>query len=104
AEDGIRDFHVTGVQTCALPIWGGALVATVLAAACGYAIAKYPFRGRETLFNVILGGVLVPATVIALPLYFLMNSVGLVGSYWSSSDERRGGRECGTRADGHAEG
>src|SRR5690606_39770144 len=29
AEDGIRDFHVTGVQTCALPIcpsMGGALV------------------------------------------------------------------------------
>src|SRR6266700_5050299 len=26
AEDGIRDFHVTGVQTCALPIsWSGAL-------------------------------------------------------------------------------
>src|SRR5690606_40678860 len=26
AEDGIRDFHVTGVQTCALPIftWAGA--------------------------------------------------------------------------------
>src|SRR5690606_41203460 len=24
AEDGIRDFHVTGVQTCALPISGGA--------------------------------------------------------------------------------
>src|SRR5690606_41090676 len=23
AEDGIRDFHVTGVQTCALPIWLG---------------------------------------------------------------------------------
>src|SRR5690606_40379544 len=23
AEDGIRDFHVTGVQTCALPIYAG---------------------------------------------------------------------------------
>src|SRR5256885_2576456 len=23
AEDGIRDYKVTGVQTCALPIWGG---------------------------------------------------------------------------------
>src|SRR5690606_40225474 len=23
AEDGIRDFHVTGVQTCALPIYNG---------------------------------------------------------------------------------
>src|SRR5215475_15493766 len=26
AEDGIRDFHVTGVQTCALPIFGGEAV------------------------------------------------------------------------------
>src|SRR5690606_39474378 len=25
AEDGIRDFHVTGVQTCALPIFAGAI-------------------------------------------------------------------------------
>src|SRR5690606_39605499 len=27
AEDGIRDFHVTGVQTCALPICQGSLTA-----------------------------------------------------------------------------
>src|SRR5690606_40293750 len=25
AEDGIRDFHVTGVQTCALPIYQGGI-------------------------------------------------------------------------------
>src|SRR5690606_40078215 len=30
AEDGIRDFHVTGVQTCALPISGGAHVGSIL--------------------------------------------------------------------------
>src|SRR5690606_40723737 len=35
AEDGIRDFHVTGVQTCALPIsfppiWNSAAVKTFL--------------------------------------------------------------------------
>lgn len=61
----------------------GALVAMVLSAAAGYAIAKYRFRGKEALFSVILGGVLVPATVIALPLYFLLNTVGLTGSYWA---------------------
>ncbi|WRH26559.1 ABC transporter permease subunit [Arthrobacter sp. JZ12] len=61
----------------------GALVATVLSAACGYAIAKYVFRGRELLFSIILGGVLIPATVIALPLYFLLNAVDLTGTYWS---------------------
>ena len=61
----------------------GALVAMILSAAAGYAIAKYRFRGKEALFSVILGGVLVPATVIALPLYFLLNTVGLTGSYWA---------------------
>jgi multiple sugar transport system permease protein len=61
----------------------GALVAMVMSAGAGYAMAKYNFRGRETLFSFVLGGVLVPATVIALPLYFLLNAVGLTGTYWS---------------------
>src|SRR5690606_40197652 len=30
--DGIRDFHVTGVQTCALPIWGADALPSVGAA------------------------------------------------------------------------
>src|SRR5690606_40378094 len=30
AEDGIRDFHVTGVQTCALPISDGLLLLATL--------------------------------------------------------------------------
>src|SRR5690606_39284308 len=30
AEDGIRDFHVTGVQTCALPIFGEPEVGVVV--------------------------------------------------------------------------
>jgi len=61
----------------------GAFVAMVISAACGYAIAKFPFKGRELLFSVILGGVLVPATVIALPLSFLLNTFGLTGTYWA---------------------
>src|SRR5207302_5145214 len=32
AEDGIRDFHVTGVQTCALPIFPGQVPRTVTSA------------------------------------------------------------------------
>jgi multiple sugar transport system permease protein len=61
----------------------GAFAATLTSAACGYALAKFVFKGRELLFSVILGGVLVPATVIALPLYFLLNAIGLTGTYWS---------------------
>src|SRR5690606_41119862 len=35
AEDGIRDFHVTGVQTCALPIWRPGATGPRLAGALG---------------------------------------------------------------------
>jgi len=61
----------------------GALFATLMATGAGYAMAKYEFKGREALFSIVLGGVLVPATVIALPLYFLLNGVSLTGTYWS---------------------
>ena len=40
----------------------GALLATYLAAAGGYALAKYKFKGSNVIFGIILGGVLVPGT------------------------------------------
>ncbi|MDT3400528.1 carbohydrate ABC transporter permease [Streptomyces sp. B1866] len=61
----------------------GALAATLLSGAAGYALAKFSFPGREGIFNVILAGVLIPGTALALPLYFLFSEMGLTGSYWS---------------------
>lgn len=62
---------------------GAALLGTLLAAMCGYAIAKYRFPGRETLFNVVLGGVLVPASALALPLFLLFSKVEATNTFWS---------------------
>lgn len=61
---------------------GGAL-ATLLACAAGYALAVYRFRGRETVFRVVLAGVLLPSTALALPLYLLFSEVGLNNTYWA---------------------
>jgi multiple sugar transport system permease protein len=61
----------------------GASLATLLATMAGYALAKYTFRGRELVFNVILGGVLVPATALALPLFLLFSQVGATNTFWS---------------------
>src|SRR5256885_5139122 len=44
AEDGIRDYKVTGVQTCALPICAGA---PARAAQVRRALAVRPARGRH---------------------------------------------------------
>src|SRR5207249_11444408 len=41
AEDGIRDRNVTGVQTCALPIWFEIVPATIM-----YEIGSYSLPGR----------------------------------------------------------
>ena len=61
----------------------GAVVATVLSIMAGYCLAKFPFRGREAWFNLILAGVMIPGTALALPLFLLMSQVGLVNTYWS---------------------
>jgi multiple sugar transport system permease protein len=62
---------------------GGALASTAVSALTGFALAKYRFRGRSTLYNVLLSGVLVPPVVLAVPQYLLMAKAGLTGSYWS---------------------
>jgi multiple sugar transport system permease protein len=61
----------------------GAVLATLFAAAAGYVLAKYEFRGRRALFNLVLAGVLVPGTALALPMYQLFASANLVNTYWA---------------------
>jgi multiple sugar transport system permease protein len=67
----------------ALYAGAGALLATLFAAMAGYALAKYRFPGRELLFNIVLGGVLVPATALALPLFLLFSQVSLTNTFWA---------------------
>src|SRR3712207_9294831 len=50
AEDGIRDIGVTGVQTCALPIWAGGDAALLPRPAAG------PGRPRHTGGGGLSGG------------------------------------------------
>jgi multiple sugar transport system permease protein len=61
----------------------GSVLATAISAAAGFALAKYEFRGREAIFSVVLAGVMVPGTALALPLYLMMSKAGLANSYWS---------------------
>ncbi|MEO3755593.1 carbohydrate ABC transporter permease [Streptomyces sp. B6B3] len=61
----------------------GALGSTVVSAFAGYALAKFRFAGRDAVFAGILGGVLVPGTVLALPLFLLMSRLNLTDTYWA---------------------
>ncbi|MFE4059551.1 carbohydrate ABC transporter permease [Streptomyces sp. NPDC059096] len=61
----------------------GALLSTAVSALSGYALAVYRFRGRETLFNVLLAGVLMPPVILAVPQYLLMAKADMADSYLS---------------------
>lgn len=47
----------------------------------GYAFAKLAFAGRERLFQLLLGALVIPAQVTMLPLFLLLKYIGLVNSY-----------------------
>lgn len=60
-----------------------ALVATALAAMCGYGLAKYQFRGRELIFAGIIGAVMIPTTALVIPLFLMFSDWGLTNTAWA---------------------
>jgi multiple sugar transport system permease protein len=58
---------------------GAALIATL----GGYALAKFDFTGRRLLFALVLGGISIPGTALAVPTYLLFSEVGIVNTPWA---------------------
>src|SRR5690606_40821031 len=85
AEDGIRAFHVTGVQTCALPIFTRApfwsWVASHIWRTC------WPSRKEKATRQASSGCRVVTVRVAWKPS----------GHWWTRSEERRVGKEGGCR-------
>ncbi len=61
-----------------------AAAATVLSlsfnVAAGYAFAKLRFAGRERLFRTLLGALVIPAQVTMMPLFLMLERMGLVNT------------------------
>jgi multiple sugar transport system permease protein len=62
---------------------GGAITGAFLSVCAGYAFEKFSFPGKERIFGVVLLGVLIPTSALALPLYLLASSTGLVNTFWA---------------------
>jgi multiple sugar transport system permease protein len=81
-----RDLFVT--QGMGRYLWNSfalASLATALALAftvpAGYAFAKLAFKGRDRVFQILVGALVVPAQIGTLPLFLMLKSVGLVNTY-----------------------
>ncbi|QNE18407.1 carbohydrate ABC transporter permease [Kribbella qitaiheensis] len=61
----------------------GTLVVLAASSLSAYAFARLRFWGRDQLFVVFLGTLMVPQEVLIVPMYWLMQSLGWVDSYWA---------------------
>lgn len=63
--------------------FAGGIGATILAVLAGYGFAKYDFRGRNGVFTVILGSVMVPLTALVIPTFMLLSQYGIINTPWA---------------------
>ncbi|HEY8540565.1 MAG TPA: carbohydrate ABC transporter permease [Steroidobacteraceae bacterium] len=56
-------------------------IALVLNTMAGYAFAKLRFKGRERIFQILLGALVIPAQVTMIPLFAIVKAMGLVSTY-----------------------
>ena len=76
---------MTGVQTCALPIYSVVQTCVITAlqlltsAMAGFALAKYRFPGRDFLFRAVLGAQMFPFFLFLIPVFFILRYFPLFG-------------------------
>ncbi|GAB3600456.1 carbohydrate ABC transporter permease [Microbacterium tumbae] len=56
------------------------LLSTVVALPAAYALARWRFRGRSVLESLFISGLLIPFMLAILPMFYLMDALGLVDS------------------------
>jgi len=58
-----------------------AVIATLVATSAAYVLARYRFRGRALILWILLFSQLIPIITRVIPIYFLLQSLGLIGTY-----------------------
>jgi ABC-type glycerol-3-phosphate transport system permease component len=58
------------------------VLSALAATLSGYALAKLRFPGRDFLFSIIIGIMLLPTTTMLVPQFVVMKELGLVNNYW----------------------
>ena len=58
------------------------LITLLINSMAAFALSKYQFRGRSAIFIIIIATLMVPISVILVPVYLVITEVGWVNSLW----------------------
>jgi len=73
--------HLTNSAIVAV---GSTLVSVLVNGMAGYAFAKLRFTGRDRVFQALLAALVIPAQVGMLPLFLMLQKMGLVNTLWAA--------------------
>jgi multiple sugar transport system permease protein len=73
-QHGIYGHWLVNTIVYAVIIAAGSAAVSALA---GYGMARFDFPGKRTFFAVVLGSVMIPGSVLAVPIFLLASKVGL---------------------------
>ncbi len=59
------------------------LVILILSSLAGYAFGKLKFPGKNALFYFFLFGMMIPIQAMIIPLYYNMQNLNLINTYWA---------------------
>jgi len=57
------------------------VVSLVFNSMAGFAFAKYRFRGKDTIFKMLLSSMVIPSQVTMLPLFLMLKEFGFLNTY-----------------------
>ncbi len=58
------------------------LLTLLINSMAAFALSKYQFRGQKAVFMLIIATLMIPPTIILVPVFLVINSVGLLNSLW----------------------
>ncbi|MFU8875064.1 carbohydrate ABC transporter permease [Micromonospora sp. SL4-19] len=65
----------------AIVVAGSLTLTMLLGATAAYVFARYEFRGRQIAYYLFVGGMMFPVFLALVPLFFVVRSVGLLGTW-----------------------
>ena len=70
-------WYINSIAIMVLQVAAGLFLSSLV----GYGLAKYRFKGRNTIFILVLMVMMVPVEILILPLYKQINAFGLINTY-----------------------
>lgn len=59
------------------------LITLLINSMAAYALSIYEFRGKNTAMLMVIGTLMIPITIILVPVYLVITHLGLVNSLWA---------------------